>query len=140
MKTKLKLKMTCSPTDAMAAKLKQTVYELCLPGGRMVGTAGHDVAEKYITERLTAAGCEPYAGDSFALPYSRQGQDFVNLVGVIPGADRTLAPILIGAHYDSVIPHPCADDNGAAVAIAIGGGRNRKPGWRRIAGSCHRDF
>ena len=85
----------------------------------MVGSPGHKVAEQYLTGRLAAAGCQPYAGASFALPYSGEGQDFVNLVGVIPGADRTMAPVLIGAHYDSVIPHPCADDNGAAVAIAL---------------------
>jgi hypothetical protein len=28
--------------------------------------------------------------------------------------------VLIGAHYDSVIAAPCADDNAAAVAIALG--------------------
>ena len=42
-----------------------------------------------------------------------------NLVGVIPGADRRLSPVLIGAHYDSVIAAPSADDNAAAVAIAL---------------------
>jgi hypothetical protein len=30
-----------------------------------------------------------------------------------------LAPLLIGAHYDSAIAAPCADDNAAAVAIAL---------------------
>jgi hypothetical protein len=40
-------------------------------------------------------------------------------VAVAPGQDRKLAPILIGAHYDSVIESFCADDNAAAVAIAL---------------------
>ncbi|MDF1814499.1 MAG: M28 family peptidase, partial [Verrucomicrobiales bacterium] len=74
---------------------------------------------EYIRTALSRAGCEPYAGKSYDLPYSKSGYDFVNLVGFIPGKNRELPPLLIGAHYDSVIPHPCADDNGAAVAIAL---------------------
>ncbi len=59
--------------------------------------------------------------------------DFVNLVGVIPGRDRSLPPMLIGAHYDSVIPSPCADDNGAAVAIcfAVAEAASRARRWER---------
>ncbi|MDC0305647.1 M28 family peptidase, partial [Akkermansiaceae bacterium] len=33
--------------------------------------------------------------------------------------NRNLSPVLIGAHYDSVIDAPCADDNGASVAISL---------------------
>ena len=47
------------------------------------------------------------------------GLDFCNLVGVIPGIDRTLPPLLIGAHYDSVIDAPCADDNATSVALNL---------------------
>jgi hypothetical protein len=38
---------------------------------------------------------------------------------VIAGTDRRLPPLIIGAHYDSVIAAPSADDNAAAVAIAL---------------------
>lgn len=104
---------------ALTTTLKNDVYELCQPGGRMVGTNGHARAEAWVQRRLGEIGCSPYRGDSFALPYHVDGIDFTNFAGVIPGADRTLPPVLIGAHYDSVIPHPCADDNGAAVAITL---------------------
>jgi hypothetical protein len=40
------------------------------------------------------------------------GPSFCNLVGVIKGRNPRLAPILVGAHYDSAIAAPCADDNG----------------------------
>ena len=50
---------------------------------------------------------------------SQTGLDFCNLVGVIPGIDRTLPPLLIGAHYDSVIDAPCADDNATSVALNL---------------------
>ena len=86
----------------------------------MVGTTGHDQARRYLLDRMDAIGLRPFTGDSFALRYQVQGQDFCNLVGVVPGADPSKPPLLIGAHYDSVIPAPCADDNAAAVAIALG--------------------
>lgn len=105
--------------QSLAKQLEQDVQELCQPGGRMVGTAGHSAAEEWVARRLAEIGCEPYRGDSFALPYCSAGIDFTNFAGVIPGADSSLPPVLIGAHYDSVIPHPCADDNGSAVAISL---------------------
>jgi hypothetical protein len=46
-------------------------------------------------------------------------QSFCNLIGVIPGKDRSLPPLLIGAHYDSVIDAPCADDNATSVALNL---------------------
>jgi Zn-dependent M28 family amino/carboxypeptidase len=49
----------------------------------------------------------------------REKGSFCNLAGVIPGSNPHLAPLLVGAHYDSVIAAPCADDNAAAVAIAF---------------------
>lgn len=106
-------------TKSLATRLENDVRELCLPEGRMVGTEGHAVAEAWVSRRLSEIGCIPYRGESLALPYQCDGDHFSNFVGVIPGADRSLAPVLIGAHYDSVIEAPCADDNGAAVAITL---------------------
>ena len=92
---------------------------ICLPKGRRVGAPGHAKVERYLEERLQGLGLAPYARSSFRLEYQQDGESFVNLVGVIPGTDRSLAPLLIGAHYDSVIDAPCADDNAAAVCIAL---------------------
>ena len=97
--------------------LKHLVYDLALQGGRMVGTAVHDRARTFLGQKLADLKLQPYRGNSFELPYHRKGEEFCNLVGVVPGRNRDLKPVLIGAHYDSVIPHPCADDNAAAVAI-----------------------
>ena len=112
----------------LAEQLLIDVYALCQPEGRMVGSQGHTVAEAFLSRRLSEVGCEPYAGVSFALPYIAEAfndagdlheHQFTNLIGVVPGSDRNLPPILVGAHYDSVIDAPCADDNGAAVAITL---------------------
>jgi hypothetical protein len=105
---------------ASAGQLESDVLALALPEGRMVGTAGHETARQFLLARMEAIGLGPFVGDSFELPYQVRGQDFCNLVGIVPGTDPSKTPVLIGAHYDSVIPAPCADDNAAAVAIALG--------------------
>jgi len=69
--------------------------------------------------RMTELGLSPYQGEGFEVPYTVGGERFHNLVGIVRGQNRSAAPVLIGAHYDSVIAAPCADDNAAAVAIAL---------------------
>ena len=100
-------------------KLQSDVTALANAEGRKVGTPGHDVAKSYLLERLSSLNLQPYQGDSMELSYKSGGTTFSNLVAVLPGKDRNLKPILIGAHYDSVISSFCADDNAAAVAIAL---------------------
>jgi len=87
----------------------------------MVGSPGHARARAYLERRLAEIGLTPYRGESFALGYAneRARVESYNLVGVVEGGDPRLAPVLVGAHYDSVIAAPCADDNAAAVAIAL---------------------
>lgn len=100
--------------------LRADVAALALPEGRMVGSPGHERARDFLYKRMSSLGLEPYhAVEGYALTYESGGQRFYNLVGVIPGADRQARPVLLGAHYDSVIDAPCADDNAAAVAITL---------------------
>lgn len=99
--------------------LEHDVRALATPEGQMTGTAGHRAARAFLERRLANAGLEPYEGASFALPYRVSGTELASLVGVAAGRDRELDPILIGAHYDTAGPYPGADDNAAAVAIAL---------------------
>jgi hypothetical protein len=100
--------------------LRADVAALATPAGRMVGSAGHERARDFLCKRMSDQGLEPYNGATgYVLSYQHGGQEFFNLVGVIPGTDRQARPILLGAHYDSVIDAPCADDNAAAVAITL---------------------
>jgi hypothetical protein len=99
--------------------LKSDTETLATPDGRKVGTAGHARARGFLVDRMRAIGLSPYRGADLELPYARGGQEFRNLVGVVPGTTPGLSPVLIGAHYDSVIAAPSADDNAAAVAIAL---------------------
>ena len=103
-----------------ATSLRADVAALALPEGRMVGSAGHGRARDFLCKRMSSLGLEQYNGaNDYLLSYRSNGQEFYNLVGVVPGADRQARPILLGAHYDSVIDAPCADDNAAAVAITL---------------------
>ena len=107
-------------------QLKRDVSALCFPQGRRVGTQGHEDALRYLDQRLVDIGLRPFEGSSFQLTYSGtdlstgRSNTFTNLVGVVAGSAPSLPPLLIGAHYDSVIDAPCADDNAAAVAVVLG--------------------
>lgn len=103
---------------AVSALMKD-VDSLSLPKGRMVGSEGHEIAKRFILGRFREIGLTPYGTDSYCLSYSDAGQDFANLVGVVRAKRSLGAPVLIGAHYDSVIAAPSADDNAAAVAVAL---------------------
>ena len=113
--------MTDSQSPVPTDSLRVDVEAIARPEGRMVGSPGHARARHYLERRLGELGLVPYRGGTFALSYrhSRGGVESHNLVGVIPGTDRGLPPLVIGAHYDSVIAAPSADDNAAAVAIAL---------------------
>ncbi|WP_052573404.1 M28 family peptidase [Haloferula sp. BvORR071] len=110
------------PHKILVQRLTEHSQALALPAGRRVGQPGHDVAREYLLGQMERIGLKPFEGGSFELPYerlhpnTRELQGFINLVGVIPGRDRSLPPILLGAHYDSVIDAPCVDDNATSVA------------------------
>lgn len=106
----------------LVERLKEHSQALALPEGRRVGQPGHDVARDYLLAQMKRIGLKPFRGVTFELGYQRphpnhgQPQAFTNLVGVIHGRDRSLPPVLLGAHYDSVIDAPCVDDNATSVA------------------------
>ncbi len=106
--------------NPLESQLRADVAALAKPTGRMVGSPGHAEARRFLCTRMAELRLERYGGASdYPLRYEHGKQEFFNLMGVLPGADRTARPILLGAHYDSVIDAPCADDNAAAVAITL---------------------
>ena len=115
--------MTTEPTatPVLHDRIVTDTYVLAKPAGRKPGTAGHVAAREYVQGRFAELGLSTYRGaDDYQHVFvARDGTIMTNLVGVIEGTDRSLPPVLIGAHYDSVIEAPCADDNAAAVAIML---------------------
>ena len=49
-------------------------------------------------------------------PYFVKGKRVSNLEAVLPGRERSLGQVIVGAHYDSVAGTVAADDNGSGVA------------------------
>ncbi len=115
----------------MRSALERDVRALARSEGRVPGTDGHARAREYLIGRMRDMRLQPWAGPGLHLPYRDGGFEGHNLVGVLPGSDRRLAPILLGAHYDSVLAAPCADDNAAAVAIALAAAALLGPGRMR---------
>lgn len=105
----------------MHSMIRTDLETLARPEGRLPGTPGHEAAAAYLLGRFEDLGLSPYPGLAGFEHAFDAGAGVVgrNLVGVLPGRDQSAAPLLIGAHYDSVIPAPSADDNAAAVAVML---------------------
>jgi len=71
-------------------------------------------AQAYITRTWQAQGHQVSE-----LPYQVGGVDGVNLQVDLPGRDLPTQLILVGAHYDSVLGSPGANDNGSGVAALL---------------------
>lgn len=100
----------------MLRKLQDDVRALARHDGREVGSRGHAAAREYLVGRMRELQLEPYVGDRFECPYL---DAFTNVLGLWPGSSSGLDPLLVAAHYDTCGPFPGADDNAAAVAIAL---------------------
>jgi hypothetical protein len=126
------------PTVESPGSIRSYTLALSMPGGRRVGTPGHEEAVLLIESGMAAAGLVPFRGEGFRLSYT--GRDpiggpeirFTNLAGVLPGRDPTAAPLLLGAHFDSFLDAPSTDDNAASVAVLLAAaGRMRMSGFLR---------
>ena len=110
--------------------LSEDINALTKDCDREVGSVGHTNARNYLVGRLRSLGLEPYASSAYELPYSAGGLEFTNIVALIPGIDRDLPPLLLGAHYDTVESQAGADDNAAAVSILLGAAESLQCGDR----------
>ena len=71
-------------------------------------------AENYIKEVLENTGCA-YKLQS----YEYKGKIFKNIIVTLPGQGSDDGAVIIGAHYDTVLGTPGADDNASAVAVLL---------------------
>lgn len=105
--------------NSLIKQFNKDISALCKPQGRLVGTFEHREAGHYIIDRLKTIGVEPYKDGTYEFPFQAGEETPVNIAGIIRSCNSSNKPLLIGAHYDSVIAAPCADDNAAAVSIAL---------------------
>lgn len=80
---------------------------------------------------LALSQAEEYLAEQFSLlrwdtsrePFEAWGRSFQNILAVKTPSDGTLkgrmAPLIIGAHYDTVVGSPGADDNASALAVLL---------------------
>lgn len=73
-----------------------------------------NAAARYITEEWRKQGYEVRP-----LVYTDQGVERANLEITCEGKERNREFILVGAHYDSVIGSPGANDNGSGIAALL---------------------
>ena len=80
--------------------------------------AAYAEATKFMEDRLTGAGNTAAGYKVRRQIYQVKGRPCVNLEAEIPGTARAKEIVVIGAHYDSAIDTPGANDNGSgAVAL-----------------------
>jgi hypothetical protein len=115
-------------------RLREHLERLPAPRHRLADPARYAAAEEYVLASLTAAGwvaercpyqLENAAGirdctndqipEAHVYPVLRGA----NIVATRLGTDPTLAPLLVGAHLDTIRDSPGADDNGSGVAVLL---------------------
>lgn len=95
--------------ERLLGHLKQVVRDRS-PG---FSSAGHFFVSHYIQQELSQWGkVEPFH-------FTARGLQHTNWILNLPGLSPHRAPILIGAHYDTVPGCPGADDNGTGIAALL---------------------
>lgn len=121
-------------------RMARTVAWLADPAreGRGLGTPGLEAATDWVESALREAGLVPAQGGAFRQGFGWRGgvpereMALTNLVGVVPGSDPGLPPVLVMAHLDHLgrgwpdvragnegVVHPGADDNASGVAVLL---------------------
>jgi len=104
------------PMDAIELNLRHHVSVLCNDiGSRSIQEPRNLArAQEYIHERFTDCGM-----DVRVQSYEAFGNPTANLIGFHPDTDLDSPLLLLGAHYDTVMGTPGADDNASAVAVML---------------------
>jgi hypothetical protein len=112
-------------TDFSAARAMADVNELG-KAPHPIDSVRHDQLRDYLIGRLKALGLETRVQTGSAAVAEGRfglrailGGDVQNLIGVLPGRDRSAKVVAVTAHYDSVPNSPGASDDTAGVATAL---------------------
>lgn len=119
------------PSAVDSARLFDDVRTLAAPAfeGRLIGTEGNRQAGRFVQQRFTALGLQPF-GSSLAQPFKAPATkrsaavDGANYIGFIKGSVSPERVLLISAHYDhlGVVKgklYAGADDNASGVAAML---------------------
>ncbi len=94
-------------------QLNRHLQALTGPRDPYLASGRHQLVQQYIRSVLSQWG--PVKAQRF----QAQGHEHVNWSLGLAGDQPQLAPILVGAHYDTVPGSPGADDNASGVAVML---------------------
>lgn len=98
--------------DRVQERLVAHLKELIRERDPYIATQGHYYVQRYIYDQLTRWG------PAVTMTFMSQGREHYNVCLNLPG-QQDLAPVVIGAHYDTVPGCPGADDNATGVAVLL---------------------
>ena len=98
--------------DNVQKRLVTHLKELIRERDPYIATQGYHYVRYYICEQLG------HWGNVDTMAFQDKGRTHYNFGLKLPGR-RSLAPIVIGAHYDAVPGCPGADDNATGVAVLL---------------------
>lgn len=120
-----------APAAAFSAARAMTDIEQIARAPHPVGSAEHARVRAYLTARMTQLGLSPQEQAGPLSPgaiqrLKRAGGDpdaannqAINLIGVLPGKDRSQPAVMLMAHYDTVVGSPGAADDSTGVGAVL---------------------
>ncbi|MGH7025743.1 M20/M25/M40 family metallo-hydrolase [Brevundimonas sp.] len=120
-----------APAAAFSAARAMTDIEQIARAPHPVGSPEHARVRAYLTARMTQLGLSPQEQTGPLSPGSIQrlkkaGGDpdaaknqAINLLGVLPGKDRSQPAVMLMAHYDTVVGSPGAADDSTGVGAVL---------------------
>jgi hypothetical protein len=114
-----------APPGAFSAERAMADIAVIAREPHPIGSAANDRVRDYLVSRMTALGLSPQVRPGVGVQASRWAANLLvggrvdNIVGVLPGRDRSAPAVALMAHYDSVPASPGAADDAAGVATAL---------------------
>ena len=114
-----------APAEAFSAERAMADVAAIAPIPHPVGSAANHAVRDLLVGRMAALGLTPEIHSGSGVDRPKSAPDIViggyveNIVGVLPGRDRSLPALALMAHYDSVPASPGASDDAAGVASAL---------------------
>jgi Zn-dependent M28 family amino/carboxypeptidase len=100
----------------ISAALRRDVEKLATEIGQrnVYRPAGYQAAADFIEASFRQAGLATQRQT-----YTANQEACVNVAAEMPGGERAAEIVVVGAHYDSVLGSPAANDNGSGVAAVL---------------------
>jgi Peptidase family M28 len=114
-----------APVTAFSAERAMADVVAIASAPHPVGSAADRAARDTLVRRMAALGLAPQVRPGVGLDRAKFAPNMLfagyvdNIVGVLPGRDRSLPALVLMAHYDSVPASTGASDDAAGVSTAL---------------------